>query len=152
MYSLDIEHLKEDIEDSVIKQKTIAEKAGITEEELDQILKGERDCELGEYAGLCRALGYPPAQLINKVEKGASLIKSKRMKIPNGYYIINHYYPEVTRKIISKCIQLLIEKENPNDDDIEILQELTGLYKHFTESKLSKHSESQISLLESLKK
>jgi hypothetical protein len=51
--------LKKYVEDTGIKQKILAERAGINESALCFILQGKRKCEAGEYGNLCFALGVP---------------------------------------------------------------------------------------------
>lgn len=74
------------------------------------------------------------------------------MKLPKGYYVINHYYPEVTREKLSKAIELISDKKNLNDNEIEALKELRVLYEHYTASNLKLHSKYQMHFLKSLKK
>ena len=72
------------------------------------------------------------------------------MKIKAGYYVINHYYPEVTRKSIAEVVQIIMSKENLDDCDIKVLHELIKLFAHYSEKKLELHSAHQVKLLESL--
>ena len=53
---LDYKEIKEFIERKGYKQSAIAEKVGISSMKLSQILNGNRKCEAGEYASICRAL------------------------------------------------------------------------------------------------
>ena len=52
--------LKEYIDERGIKQKAVAEKAGIDDVKLCMILQGKRKCEAGEYVSLCNVLGVNP--------------------------------------------------------------------------------------------
>lgn len=74
------------------------------------------------------------------------------MKVPAGYYVINHYYPEVARKKLSKAIALISNCKSLNNNAIEALKELEELHGYFTEDNLKKHSEHQKQFLKSLKK
>lgn len=56
MFVLDTEGMKAFIEASGLKQKTISEKAGLSETALSLILQGKRRCEIGEYATICWVL------------------------------------------------------------------------------------------------
>lgn len=56
MFALDTEGMKKFIESSGLKQKTISEKAGLSETALSLILQGKRRCEIGEYATICWVL------------------------------------------------------------------------------------------------
>lgn len=57
MFEFDSREMKNYIEEAGLKQKTISEKAGISEAALSLILQGKRRCEIGEYATICWALG-----------------------------------------------------------------------------------------------
>lgn len=65
---LDIVKLKKYIEDCGIKQKYIAEKAGMSEPKLSSILNEKRKCEVGEYANICKALGVKFGTFIREKE------------------------------------------------------------------------------------
>ena len=56
MFVLDTDEMKKFIESSGLKQKTISEKAGLSETALCLILQGRRKCEIGEYASICQVL------------------------------------------------------------------------------------------------
>ena len=56
---LDFAELKSYIDSSGIKQKSLAEKAGLGEVKLSMSLQGKRKLEAGEYAGICNALNVP---------------------------------------------------------------------------------------------
>ena len=56
IYKLNVEGIRRFISDSGLKQKTIAQKAGLSEVKLCMILQGQRKCEVGEYASICDAL------------------------------------------------------------------------------------------------
>lgn len=64
---LDFLELKEYIDKAGLKQKSVAEKAGIPEVQLCLILQGKRKCEVGEYASICNALGVNIGKFIRKV-------------------------------------------------------------------------------------
>ena len=66
---LDLIELKDFIDKSGLKQKTIAEKSGISEVQLCLILQGKRKCEVGEYASICGALGVKVDKFIRKSSK-----------------------------------------------------------------------------------
>ena len=52
---LDYKEIKEFIEHKGYKQSVIAKKIGMSSVKLNQILSGNRKCEAGEYAGICKA-------------------------------------------------------------------------------------------------
>ncbi len=52
----DIHGLKQYIDETGIKQKVIAEKAGMSETTLCLILQGKRKCEVNECVNICNAL------------------------------------------------------------------------------------------------
>ena len=56
---LDYKEIKEFIEHKGYKQSVIAKKIGMSSVKLNQILSGNRKCEAGEYAGICKALDVP---------------------------------------------------------------------------------------------
>lgn len=51
--------MKTYIENTGVKQKAIAYKAGLVESKLSLSLQGKRKLEAGEYASICNALGVP---------------------------------------------------------------------------------------------
>lgn len=57
MFVLDNNGLRKQVEESGLKQKSISERAGLSETALCLILQGKRKCEIGEYANICLALG-----------------------------------------------------------------------------------------------
>ncbi len=59
MFVLDTDGLRKQVEKSGLKQKSISERAGLSETALCLILQGKRKCETGEYASICLALGVP---------------------------------------------------------------------------------------------
>lgn len=65
-HNLDFQKLKDYIEESGYKQKSIAEKSGVHEVRLCLILQGKRKCEVGEYASICDALGVNMNRFIKK--------------------------------------------------------------------------------------
>lgn len=68
MLTLRTDLLKNYVDKIEIKQKTLAEKAGIRETALCFILQGKRKCEAGEYANICNALGVPMTMFIKPRE------------------------------------------------------------------------------------
>lgn len=65
MYVLDRADLKKAIFASGMKQKTLAEKVGLSEITLCLILQGKRKCEAGEYASICKVLGVSYMRFMN---------------------------------------------------------------------------------------
>lgn len=61
---VDIEGLKEFINDIGIKQNVIAGKSGITDPQLTLILQGKRKLEAGEYASICKVLNVPMTKFV----------------------------------------------------------------------------------------
>lgn len=59
MLGVNVQEIKDYIERIGIKQKAIAEKAGIDESKLSLSLAGKRKLEAGEYAGICLAINVP---------------------------------------------------------------------------------------------
>lgn len=53
---VDVSELKNYIEEIGIKQKIVAERAGLDESKLCLVLQGKRKLEAGEYANICKAL------------------------------------------------------------------------------------------------
>lgn len=68
MYQFDYEALKTKIDSSGMKQKAVAVKAGLKENQFCQILNGKRKCEAGEYISLCKVLEVNPWAYMKKVE------------------------------------------------------------------------------------
>lgn len=66
MFVLDSGEMKKFIESSGLKQKSISEKAGISETALSLILQGKRRCEIGEYATICCVLGVNTDKFLKK--------------------------------------------------------------------------------------
>ena len=52
-----------------MKQKAVADKAGLKENHFCQILNGRRKCEAGEYIGLCKALEVNPWVYMKEVRE-----------------------------------------------------------------------------------
>lgn len=73
---LDFMELKNFIDKSGLKQKTIAEKSGVPEVQLCLILQGKRKCEVGEYASICDALGVKVDRFIRKSPRMPDKTKS----------------------------------------------------------------------------
>lgn len=63
---LDYKGMKEFIEQKGYKQSAIAEKVGISSMKLSQILNGNRKCEAGEYANICKELNVPYEKFIKE--------------------------------------------------------------------------------------
>lgn len=59
MFAIDVKEIKRYICDSGLKQKTIAEKAGLDECKLSLVLQEKRKLEATEYANICKAIGVP---------------------------------------------------------------------------------------------
>ena len=59
MLGLDVQNMKKYIEDSGIKQKNLAEKAGLNEAKRCMDMKGKRKREASEYANSWRTMGVP---------------------------------------------------------------------------------------------
>lgn len=59
MFVLDNDGLRKQVKKSGLKQKSISERAGLSETALCLILQGKRKCGIGEYANICLALGVP---------------------------------------------------------------------------------------------
>lgn len=59
MLGVNVQEIKEYIDSSGMKQKAVAERAGLDECKLSLSLLGKRKLEAGEYAGICMALGVP---------------------------------------------------------------------------------------------
>lgn len=59
MFVVDVEAIKHFIDESGMKQKTIANKAGLDERQFCLILQGKRKLEAAEYANICKAAGVP---------------------------------------------------------------------------------------------
>lgn len=57
MVGLDIDEIKKFVNESGLKQKAVAEKAGLDETKFCLVLQGKRKLEASEYANLCRAMG-----------------------------------------------------------------------------------------------
>ena len=69
MYQFDYEALKAKIDSAGMKQKAVADKAGLKENHFCQILNGRRKCEAGEYIGLCKALEVNPLVYMKEVRE-----------------------------------------------------------------------------------
>lgn len=48
------------------KQSAVAEKSGMPKTKLNQILNGNRKCEAGDYASICKALNVPYEKFIKE--------------------------------------------------------------------------------------
>ena len=69
MLGLDVQDMKKYIEDSGIKQKNLAEKAGLNETKLCLALQGKRKLEASEYANICRTMGVPMQTFLKSVSE-----------------------------------------------------------------------------------
>lgn len=58
--------MKSYIESNGMKQKHVAEKAGISERALSLILTGGRKCNVDEYANICISLDVPFATFLDQ--------------------------------------------------------------------------------------
>lgn len=63
---VDVMEIKLFIEEAGIKQKSVAEKAGLDEAKLCMVLQGKRKLEAGEYANICKALKVPMTQFVKQ--------------------------------------------------------------------------------------
>lgn len=63
---VDVNELKDYIEDAGMKQKSIAEKTGLDESKLCLILQGKRKLEAGEYANICKILKVPMSKFVKE--------------------------------------------------------------------------------------
>ncbi len=59
------DRLKLYINDKGLKQKTIAKKAGFTENQMSQILSGKRNISADELEIICNAIGTDPNAIYN---------------------------------------------------------------------------------------
>ena len=64
MVGLDINGMKSYIDDSGLKQKTVARKAGLDEVKFCLVLQGKRKLEASEYANICKAIGVPMSRFL----------------------------------------------------------------------------------------
>lgn len=64
MVELDIDGMKKYIDDSGLKQKTVAGKAGLDEVKFCLVLQGKRKLEASEYANICKAIGVPMSKFV----------------------------------------------------------------------------------------
>lgn len=65
----DVEKLKEHIKSKGLKQKHIAEAAGIKEVRMCMILKGKRKCDAEEYISICHVLHVQPEEFMRRNSK-----------------------------------------------------------------------------------
>lgn len=56
MLEVNVEKMRNKIEEMGLKQKYVSDQAGITESKLSLLLSGKRKIEAGEYANICKAL------------------------------------------------------------------------------------------------
>lgn len=59
MFEIDIKSMKDYIDESGIKQKSVADKSGVGEVKLCLILQGKRKLEASEYANICKTMNVP---------------------------------------------------------------------------------------------
>lgn len=64
MLEVNIEKIKEKIDEMGLKQKYVSEQVGITESRFSLILSGKRKMEAGEYANICKALNLPMSEFL----------------------------------------------------------------------------------------
>lgn len=62
---LNRQKMRDVIRNKGIKQKVLAQKAGLTESQLSSILSGRRKCDVEEYVKLCEFLEVPFATFMN---------------------------------------------------------------------------------------
>ena len=62
--TVDVNAIKAYIENTGLKQKAIAKKAGLDESKLCMALQEKRKLEAGEYATICKALGVPMTKFV----------------------------------------------------------------------------------------
>lgn len=61
---VDVKEMKNFINERGIKQKAIAEKAGLEESKLCMSLQGKRELKAGEYAGICKVLNVAMTKFV----------------------------------------------------------------------------------------
>lgn len=76
MVGLDIDGMKNYIDDSGLKQKTVARKAGLDEVKFCLVLQGKRKLEASEYANICKAMGVPMSRFLKPRMPDAEKTKS----------------------------------------------------------------------------
>ena len=59
MLVVNLKAIRDFLSDCGIKQKKVADRAGIDEAKLCKMLQGKRKIEASEYANICRAIGVP---------------------------------------------------------------------------------------------
>lgn len=69
MFEVNIEAIRKYIDDSGLKQKTIAEKSNLGEAKLCLVLQGKRKLEAGEYANICKALNVSMSKFMIKCSR-----------------------------------------------------------------------------------
>lgn len=66
---MDAEKVKRLIQDKGLKQKYIAEQAGLTEQQLSDILNGRKRLQVEYIMPICSAIGISPNELLEDVKK-----------------------------------------------------------------------------------
>lgn len=64
--TFDYKALKNYIDATGLKQRTLAIRSGVPEVQLCMILQGKRKCEVGEYASICEVLGIEMERFIKE--------------------------------------------------------------------------------------
>ena len=64
MLEVNIEKIKEKIDEMGLKRKYVSEQVGVTESRFSLILSGKRKMEAGEYANICKALNVPMSEFL----------------------------------------------------------------------------------------
>ncbi|CUO85866.1 Uncharacterised protein [[Eubacterium] contortum] len=59
MFEVDVEAMKNYLDEVGLKQKPIAIKSGLDECKFSLALQGKRKLEAGEYASVCKSIGVP---------------------------------------------------------------------------------------------
>lgn len=59
MFVVNINAIKEYLDSSGLKQKVVAERAGLDSNKFCLILQGKRRLEASEYANICKTVGVP---------------------------------------------------------------------------------------------
>lgn len=68
MLEVNIKNIKCYLDDIGIKQKVVAERAGLGEAKLCLILQGKRELKASEYANICKAIGVPMDTFLKEKE------------------------------------------------------------------------------------
>lgn len=76
MFDLDISGMRKHISDSGLKQRTVAERAGLDEVKFCMVLLGKRKLEAAEYANICEVLCVPMEKFLKPRMQSADKTKS----------------------------------------------------------------------------